>query len=67
MLINYPRTAAHPDTPDWTFDRALDIAKADDPTKAKLKELLASNQISELRVAFSTFVKVQQSLRAPGQ
>jgi len=61
MIINYPRAEASVNTPEWTFEHALEVAKVDPKTTATLVQLWRSRDTKKLRTAFNTWNAIMQS------
>ena len=61
MLINYPRKAAHPDTPTWTFQYALGKAGVDAATTATLIQKWTAEDWVGVRNTFNQWNAIMQS------
>ena len=61
VLINYPRAQAAADTPEWTFEHALDVAKVDAPTKAKLLQDFNAKNYDGVRTKFNQWNAIMQA------
>ena len=61
MLINYPRAEAAPETPEWTFEHALDVAGVDATAKATLLEHWAAKKYEDVRTTFNNWNAIAQA------
>jgi hypothetical protein len=67
MTIMYPRASAHTNTPDWTFEHALDVVKMNPKTKATLIQHWQQNDIDKVRKTFNAWNAIMQSTQPRGK
>ena len=61
VLINYPRAQAAAATPEWTFEHALDVARVDAATKAKLLQDFNAKNYDGVRTKFNQWNAIMQA------
>ena len=61
ILINYPRAQAAADTPSWTFEHALNVAKVDSSMKAALLRDFNAKNYDNVRTKFNQWNAIMQA------
>ncbi|KAI0061847.1 zincin [Artomyces pyxidatus] len=68
MVINYPRTEPHPDMPEWTLEKALQIAGVPDDDREQILDAQRRADVEYMRLLFfhSVFsATIEQRIEAP--